>query len=41
MEYYARNAILFLGGFERKREGYKRHADCTVVLSVVNCKNLS
>ena len=39
MEYYARNIIFFL--FERKREGYKRHADCTVVLSVVNCKSLS
>ena len=27
---YARKIILFL--FEHEREGYKRHADCTVVL---------
>ena len=26
---YARNIILFL--FEHEREGYKRHADCTVL----------
>ena len=28
---FAKNLILVL--FERKREGYKRHADCTVICS--------
>ena len=30
---YARNIILLL--FEREREGYKRHADCTVHVYVL------